>query len=280
MLVSLTLVLHEYCITFHHEVERFWKPTRLSWSIILFFINRYLLLLGTFPAMASHFLISSVHNKVVICRSLVSYNRYFTVAIELNVGALLILRTYALYERSRKILVLLVGAYIVACAIAFWAVFTGGPPSEGMLGEYYAMPGCPWSGTTFTSHKHAVAWGGVLAFDLLIFVLTVLKTLASHGWVKSDLHLLLLRDGSMYFGVMIVTNIANIILLVYGGKFTSGLLGTPMNVIASVLITRLMLNLRDPSLSPRALSMPTVHPGTLAFRHTSRQAFSTFEEAR
>ncbi|KIM38068.1 hypothetical protein M413DRAFT_448092 [Hebeloma cylindrosporum] len=58
----------------------------------------------------------------------------------------------------------------------------------------------------------------------------------------------LLRDGTIYFGVMVVSNLANVLTFMLGGSLTRGAATTFSNVMASVMISRLMLNLRDPSL--------------------------------
>lgn len=74
---------------------------------------------------------------------------------------------------------------------------------------------------------------------------------------------------------MILANLTNILMLVHGGQFTRGVLITPTNIVSSIMITRLMLNLRDPRLSGSGpYSVATLTP--VAF--CSRQAFSTLQD--
>jgi len=54
-------------------------------------------------------------------------------------------------------------------------------------------------------------------FDTLIFIMTVYKSVALHVGSRSTLLSLMLRDGSVYFGVMAAFNVANILTYLYGG---------------------------------------------------------------
>ncbi|KAI5997279.1 hypothetical protein F5J12DRAFT_340893 [Pisolithus orientalis] len=63
---------------------------------------------------------------------------------------------------------------------------------------------------------------------------------------KRSLVDILLRDGAMYFAVMTTINVANIIIFIAGRPNMKSVLSSPTNMLCAALISRLMLNLRDP----------------------------------
>jgi len=64
----------------------------------------------------------------------------------------------------------------------------------------------------------------------------------------STLTTLFMRDGAMYFGITAVCALINVLSLLLGKPLTRDASVTFTNVISSVVMSRLMLNLRDPSL--------------------------------
>jgi len=183
---------------------------------------------------------------MAICRALESYNQYLSVVVAFVVGVLLLVRTYALYEQSRRVLALLVCCAVAGTTVACWSLVHG--QAIDVATEYFFPLGCLSPMSQTLALRYAAAWGGLLAFDTLVFGLTIYKTLVQHRRaVGSSLFTLILRDGAIYFGVMVTLNTANILILVYGGPLTRGDLTMFTNISASVMITRLMLNLRDPS---------------------------------
>jgi hypothetical protein len=179
------------------EVERFWTSSWCTWGSFLFFLNRYLSVLGHIPVVLEYFwttpsslrksLVSTVPplrfgrppsscielralQRVGVrrlstasgcilrfihtpsCHSLQTFHQYFVVVVQLIVGgpsfsparpasavsltrtfvpylALLVLRTYALYDRSRKVLFVLVGTAVVivsfSCVSEHWLAVRG-----------------------------------------------------------------------------------------------------------------------------------------------------------
>ncbi|KAF9458370.1 hypothetical protein BDZ94DRAFT_106179 [Collybia nuda] len=281
-LISFSLLVHEYCLTFAMEVERFWRANRFTWAVFFFYLNRYLTLFGHLPVIVEYFWYSTADGKNKVghqsnrqaliqftcsdrcrsshhiylcsakltpytsCRDLQSYHQYFAVTVQIWVSTLLIMRMYALYDRSRRVLALFLGVALAAVIIACWSIFTG--KEDGPTPEYFLPVGCPASLSHYAATRLAAAWGGMLVFDTLVFSMTVYKSLLLRQTSGMNLLTLMLRDGSIYFGVMIASNLGNILTFVYGGLFTRGVGTTFTNVISSVMITRLMLNLRDPQL--------------------------------
>ncbi|KAF7345844.1 hypothetical protein MVEN_01606100 [Mycena venus] len=183
---------------------------------------------------------------------------------------MLFLRTYALYERSKRVLALMLGV-----AVGTWSVITSTSSDDTSINLYF---GCNFTTSRSEGNSQAVAWAGVTIFDCTIFLLTLYKAFGRHRTNGLDLFTILLRDGvafsfgssvrssvcasdarvlgSLYFGVMVTSNLVNILTLVIGNPYSQGIATTFTNIISSIMITRLMLNLRDPALAHMSGRLP------------------------
>lgn len=274
-LIAFTILFHEYCLTFRLEVERFWSQKKTTLVPLLFFLNRYLVLFGYVPSMFLDFWFPKANDKQMICRSLHSYDQLHVVAVQIVVAVILVMRTHALYNRSFRMLVLMITVVLAAVAIGCWGIATTKGDGAIKSKEYFLIIGCATPRSRAEGLRLATAWSGMLVFDTLIFILTVYKSLALRVRSGSGLLAVMLRDGSLYFGVMVASNVANILTYVYGGTFTRGSIAVFVSIISSVMITRLMLNLRDPKLS----TVPRLSPTNVVNLYTSG-IFSTVVVAR
>ncbi|KAJ6527158.1 hypothetical protein B0H19DRAFT_1385540 [Mycena capillaripes] len=245
------LLFYDYFLTFEWEVSRYWARPNLSWATIFFFLNRYGTLLGNIPVVIQYFWTTpSTPQKTAmygLCILLESYHPYLILVIQMIVGVMLILRTYALYKRSNRILAfMLVFGVTVACVCLGTTLFSN--KGAGLSGDLGLYIGCTYAITARQSMSPIIAWSAMALFDCMIFSLTLYK---AFGWHLTGLNLftVLLRDGSIYFGVIVILNLSNILTFVLGGDYTRGVATTLTNIVSSLMISRLMLNLRDPSLA-------------------------------
>ncbi|TFK65507.1 hypothetical protein BDN72DRAFT_194885 [Pluteus cervinus] len=246
-LISFTILVQEYICTFDQEVERYWSGSSFSWASFFFYLNRYVTLLGHIPVMLQFFWTTQSPAKL-----LVSYPPDISPIFRnsrSNFSVLLIMRMYALYEKSLRILSLFVSVALGAVGFGCWAVLAGKTQPKAV--DIVIEIGCASSLTRYDSIRMAAAWGGLVIFDTLVFVMTLYRSCSFKSSSGLPLMSLLTRDGSMYFGVMVCSALGNIMTFLFGGPFTRGVLTIFTNVISSVAITRLMLHLRDPSLADR-----------------------------
>ncbi|KAF4616708.1 hypothetical protein D9613_008373 [Agrocybe pediades] len=258
-LISYTILVLEYLATFEEEVERFWKAGRINWASGFFYVNRYLTLFGHIPVLVEYFWRTSNPDKRE------SFHQYLAMLIQAIIASMLIMRMYALYERSKKVLALHLTIAIVAVSVGCWAVI-GGKKQDNP--DVKVAAGCGISLTHYQAVRLGVAWSGMLVFDFVVFGLTLYKSLTIPRTRGVDLLDILLRDGAIYFSVMIASNLGNILTFVFGGPFTRGVATTFMNIVSSVMISRLMLNLRNPTLvthSQRDSFVPTMTYPNLTF---------------
>ncbi|KAJ7096601.1 hypothetical protein B0H15DRAFT_825705 [Mycena belliarum] len=240
-----SILIYDYALTFEQEVTRYWG-TSLTWGTLLFYINRYSALLGTVPIVVEYLLVTDDSNK--ICRGLQMYHQYFALMSQILVSVMLITRTYALHERNKLVLALMITVTVVAIINAMVLLLAIRSPNT--LSPVLRSLGCPSASPHALSQRQAGGWSGMLVFDVMIFALTVYKSL-KYGTRGGELFDLLFRDGAMYFGILIASNVINILTYTRGGPVLSGAATSFTNILSSVMLSRLMLNLRDPSLRHR-----------------------------
>ncbi|KAJ7050357.1 hypothetical protein C8F01DRAFT_1377773 [Mycena amicta] len=251
-LVSFSLLFYDYFLTLDWEVARYWGAAQWTWPNIFYFANRYGTLVGNIPVVMQYFWSTPpTARKLMVCKHLESYHQYFIIATQLLVGAMLILRTYALYERNKRVLILMLGFTAGAVAFALWSVITGKSTKGNTNLELYF--GCNYPIARGTGLNLVVPWAAVATFDTMIFLLTLGRVLYRRGRPRNgntmDLLSILLRDGAIYFGVMVMSNLGNILTFALGTPYTRGIATTFTNILSSIMISRLMLNLRDPALA-------------------------------
>lgn len=247
-LASIVVLYYDYFLTFEMEVQRFWTQRTLSWASFFFYVNRYLSLLGH-VIVATEYFSNDLSDSANSCQLLHTYHQYFAIATQLIVGVLLMMRVYALYNQNRGILVFM--CTVAACVVAFglWVIMTGKKnttapaPISGM--------GCSEPLSKEVALRFTAAWSGLLVSDIILFGITVAKAITVGRMGDRALINVLLRDGAMYFLIICLANLANILTLVLGGPIIRGMGTSFTNVISVVMISRLMLNLRSPSLTRR-----------------------------
>ncbi|KAF7324107.1 Amidase domain-containing protein [Mycena kentingensis (nom. inval.)] len=260
VLSPFALLVYEYALTLDEEISRYWGK-RLTWGASLFYLNRYLALFGTVPVVAE-FLLSTDDPlkqpvRVVVppawhllIRTDVTfypacpYHIYFALVSQILVAVILLTRTYALYERNKVILGLTLGVLVAGTTSS--AIILSIGRRRDTLDERLHSLGCPGATSYDSSIRTAAAWVSMLVFDTVIFCLTLLKTFR-HG-LGGNLFTILLRDGAIYFFIMVACNAGNIVSYIAGGPILSGCATTLVNVLSSVVISRILLNLRDPRL--------------------------------
>ncbi|KAJ6484496.1 hypothetical protein C8R47DRAFT_1321556 [Mycena vitilis] len=214
-LLGISILYYDHLINIDSEIQYIWMRNKSS-SSFWFFLVRYIGFVGNLP--------------VIIL-----------VITQLLVSVVAILRTYALYSRNKRLLwcLLILGACLIA--LSSWTVY--GQHAIPVT----VFPGCHLGVTEGTGHHLSASWFCLFLFDLIIFVLTVSKTYSTRrllgGGDELPLHMLMVRDGAMYFAAMAFANLANIITYYSTGPLIRGSLSTFANCVSVSMMSRLMLNL-------------------------------------
>ncbi|KAH9888010.1 EAP30/Vps36 family-domain-containing protein, partial [Cubamyces lactineus] len=225
------LLAYDHLLTLSGEIQFVWGR-KFSGATVVFVLNRY----------------------VTLCRAPIILTEMFSVVVYFIVAIFSTLRVYAIWNKDWRpaLLVLLVGLcipvanmyhYIPSVPGAFaWPLYGCGestPLSDVQLAK------------ALTAIIVAVAiaiHSCAIATDLLVLILTWVKTyhikkLASILETEASFATLILRDGSLYLGAMLVLNVIDLVIL------RSDVLFDPLpvfiDVFTCILISRFMLNLRQ-----------------------------------
>ncbi|KAF8206931.1 hypothetical protein K438DRAFT_416822 [Mycena galopus ATCC 62051] len=261
IIIPFTVLVYDYLLTLRQEVAGFWR-TRLTLGSFFFYTNRYSPLFGNLPILIQYYSTTTDPDKLPVrrllasparhpltilelCRVFRAYHQYFALISQVLVAVMLIMRTFALYERSKKILALTILVTLGAFVFAAWILLTGNDLDT--LSAQIDAFGCPIGTSHSKSLRLGAAWSGMLVFDVTIFGLTLFKALTLDAR-RGSLLTVLLRDGSVYFALMTISNACNIGTYTMGNAFTRGSATTVTNVVSSVGISHLMFNIIDPNI--------------------------------
>ncbi|KAI6142701.1 hypothetical protein BKA82DRAFT_1000230 [Pisolithus tinctorius] len=233
---ALTFLLYDHLITLAEEVTYIWAHPKHA-SAILFFVNRYL---GCFLAVTQTVMLFVIMSPEVC----IQYTHYRRVLIFMNqaiVCTLFIIRTYALYGGNKRLLAFLLFTSLALASPVAWSLARQQGTSATNI------PGCQMIYNTNTATHLAIPPEALCIFDTLIFVLTVYKTfkvgIRSNAHSKPNLVMLLLRDGAIYFVIVAMVNLANILTFFVAPELLRGGLTIVSICIAITMVSRLMLNL-------------------------------------
>ncbi|KAI8998507.1 hypothetical protein BD414DRAFT_519645 [Trametes punicea] len=247
LIVTTAILYYDYVLTLFHEIEFFWRSANLSLVSVLFVINRYLGILGPIPIAIEYF---SVDLSEEAGRFLQTYHQAYAICSQGIVAIMLVIRTYALYERSRRILVLLIATHLAGGIMCLISMVTNLSPEKTSTPLPFKFTGCDLSLTDEQCVNIALAWGAMLWFDTTIFALTLVRALRMRRHLPGGLIQIMFRDGTIYYGIMVAANVSNIItfLVTRSGSPLKGMDTTLTNVLSTTLTSRLILNLRNPKL--------------------------------
>ncbi|KAI0365794.1 hypothetical protein BV20DRAFT_1056178 [Pilatotrama ljubarskyi] len=279
-IVGVALLAYDHLLTFSDEVHFVWGR-KFSGATVVFVLNRYVTLFSKIVLPISTFWWPNQTDKVSTlnmtggvmclkaCRSCaapVILTEIFTVVAYFVVAVFSALRVYAIWDKDwRPLLLVLIIALSVPVTNMYHYIQS---IPQAFL---YPLYGCAESTTLDEDQLDAYAESSYLVFaskcsssfifrlslathtcaiaaDLLVLVLTWIKTyevkkLAAVLRTDASFSYLLLRDGTLYFGTMLILNAVDLIVL------RSDVIFNPLpifiDVFTCILISRFMLNLRE-----------------------------------
>ncbi|KAG1721373.1 hypothetical protein EDB19DRAFT_519773 [Suillus lakei] len=226
---GLAILVFDYFITFSEEVEWTWfKP----WDItrVIFIISRYLPFVGV--GMTAYDALRSSNQ----CASTVEGNVIHIIGI-VAAEALLAIRTWAFWQKSKRLLIGLL-AYAVLAIIA--AIVVDLSPKMLIPGEEPPPGTCYFEST----RNAAVVYMFLAVFESVILILTVYKRVHDYQDFRSGIVVTLYHDGMVYMSCILTITITNVIIGVALPSAYSNMFDTLQLVIHSVLASRLLFRLR------------------------------------
>ncbi|KAM5541382.1 hypothetical protein V8D89_004936 [Ganoderma adspersum] len=244
---TLALIVYEYLITIGAEVELFWRR-KVTGASVLFLANRYLVLFYNLSLLRDlwPFTISS-------CGQWANGTRAVEILCYVPWGAFSALRVFALTNRNWFVALIVFLLSMAPVGVNFadfhWSTIT----IDSVWGCGQDVAESPSLSTSLT----IISRTSLIASDLIVIVVTWLATykttrLARVAGHKSriTLSVLLLRDGMIYFIVLMTMNVMHLafstssVLINVGDGNVSDIIQViePLNAI---LVWRFMLNLQE-----------------------------------
>ncbi|TCD69426.1 hypothetical protein EIP91_007773 [Steccherinum ochraceum] len=238
-LLGVAILYYDYCLTFSTEVTYIWSRRNFlsfSWPFLL---NRYFSILANIATTAGSF---APFRTVKSCQNYTLFHQLVIVFAQLIVGYILALRTFALWGRSRRVLILILGVAALLLAISLWAL-------TGQTSDTSIDLGCHTASSKISAIHIAVAWECLFVFDTMILCLTLYKSYKEISRARigtlDELFLLIARDGAMYFAVMACANLVNVFTFYFWSPALRGALSTAASSVSVSMMSRLMLNLQE-----------------------------------
>jgi len=240
ILAGLTILVYDHLLTLGTEVKHIWS-SKLRPSTCWFLAVRYIGLAASLTILVFYFgdlghesclTMQWIWEVLIVVQE---------VLVELSLG----LRVFAMYGLNLWILTCLLGAGGLSASLALWAIVKYGHPQ--MLSAP-GMSGCHTSFQRISAIRLAGAWEAQIVCDTLVFALTVRRAYTQRRALPRYTGTLVERmvtDGGMYFGIIVLANLANLLTFYFGDVLLSGFLSWFTTSLSMTLLCRLMLNLHE-----------------------------------
>ncbi|KAF8126805.1 hypothetical protein EV363DRAFT_1347490 [Boletus edulis] len=239
-LVIIIAVSYDYCVTFSNEVKYIWRRP-WTWVSTLFLLIRYAGYLSVLP--------EKVRRNIIYLLGNWAYPLFW-------VGAdmMMILRVYAMYNRSRIILGILLVMYITEVVFLFVSSSIYSDPTYVTVSTIplLDLTLCNISFSTQTWNNASTITQFILGTVLCVLAVTPLvrESLQMHKttrkWQLNSYMRLLVREGILYFIVTLFYSLVNMLGLL--GVIPFGLV-TPffvaINIPLYTLTPRFVVNVRE-----------------------------------
>lgn len=229
LFACITLLVYDYTLTFQQEVELVWKG-RWGLGTVLFVFNRYSPFVESVVSISIRFFFPSPQ----MCEKLTAVLTWFIVLGLLTSESILMLRTYAIWNRSRKALwiLLVTGTLVSALGVTFTEM-------ELRSIKWKHAPdgkGCHISeaGTIIF-----LAYISLLVCETTIAAMTAIKAVSHLRRSNSDFVVTLYRDGFLFYLYCIGISLLNIVLTVTGPRLVNWL-ATLQHIIHSICCSRVL----------------------------------------
>ncbi|EGO03633.1 hypothetical protein SERLA73DRAFT_69480 [Serpula lacrymans var. lacrymans S7.3] len=270
IVVSFTIWIFDYSLTFDQEVRHIWIR---SWGLVetFFFGSRYIPLLGLltdFYCEFSRTLMFDLFERALPVTFMpyheTSCRPWYDAASWLNTfgiwaaEGLILLRTYALYQCSRKLLIAFI-LYISVAEVATILIEIHELRSIQYAPSFERTPRCF---VAAGSRIFGINYGMLLVFELIIMSLTIYQYFRHHRSSRHQLLNTVYQDGISYIVCLACLSTVNVLVFVVAPSEYSGLLDTFQLAMHSVLSSHVLFNLRDmtrlSTLGPNRLTITSI----------------------
>ncbi|KAJ7279469.1 hypothetical protein C8J57DRAFT_1502119 [Mycena rebaudengoi] len=274
-LAGFSVLAYDHLLTLPMEAKYIWK-SKLRPSTLWFLLLRYTCLISSIWMYTFYFVVFDYepislflnYSHLRITFHLPSPT-VATHVLKFLIESTLIVRVFAMYGRNPWILAALGAQVLFVPAISLWGNINNGRP-QMLNAPGPGMPGCHYAIPRTTALRLAGTWGGLIACDVFVFLLTLWKAYTQRRsnsalmYRSTTLVERMWRDGAMYFGMIVLVNTANLLTFYFGdvgfcsnSTYTvlaladgykillAGFLSWPASNLAITLLSRLILNLHE-----------------------------------
>ncbi|KAF9460256.1 hypothetical protein BDZ94DRAFT_1266390 [Collybia nuda] len=200
-LAATAMLVYDTFLTFDREVDAIWRS---QWTAVkaLFFFNRYANI-GAY--VTSIVAINSTWPRDS-CLRYVIFPGIFNLIQQVVIGSILMLYTYALFNRSKTVFAITFTVFLVQIVVIGWSLgaITAVPLPRGFVG-------CIYAGKTGTGIRVQTSWIMQLVFISVAFGLMIWKAITlKKCQVRAPLVTIMTKDGLKYFGVIFTANFVNV----------------------------------------------------------------------
>ncbi|KAF8194322.1 hypothetical protein K438DRAFT_1968937 [Mycena galopus ATCC 62051] len=241
-LAGAVIFIYDCFLTFGMEFKYIWS-SKLRPGTCWFLAIRYIALSANIAISAYYFVDLDHESTLTLKLSTLMLNRsHGQILVEVTLS----IRVFAMYGLNKWILAGLLGANGVFATVGVFIIveYVKHPELLAMPG----LSGCDAANSRSSAIRSAGGWVGILVCDILVFALTVrwafIQRRTSPLYAGSLMQRMA-NDGSMYFGIIGLANLANVLTFYLGDILLSGFLSWFTTNLSVALLSRLMLNLYE-----------------------------------
>jgi len=232
-LVPFAIIIYDHMLTFQFEVEYIWKRPKRR-SSYLFLLIRYVSLLSNIGVMLLNFGDVATDN----CNTW-NIARISLLILQCTLSDVILgLRIYVMYNFGRIVLACLCAVGFITITLAVLSIVDQTWISSG-------LSSCQYGIQKSTAIRMAGAWEAQFVCDVTVFTFTVVRSYRQGFKIPGSILDFMVHDGAMYFAVLALVNLANILMYYIGDPWTAASLSWFTSTISVTMICRLMLNLHE-----------------------------------
>jgi len=233
-----SLMTYDWITSLEREVTRIWCS---KWSLVkvLYLYAKYA------PFVSMSF---AVHERFSSTCGTMTFTTLFAGATIVISDVILMLRTYSIYNKSRKILAIFGLSLIIGLGVAFWSL-------SNLTDSFHLSDAMAHvsSSSCFLAQestgKAIVCYVSLFAGEAVIGLLTFWKTVDSYRKSGSlnQIISMVYCEGLFYYFLIIPLTFANTLVIIFVPEGLKLLLDSPLTVMHSILCCRLVLHIREVS---------------------------------
>ncbi|KAJ7627436.1 hypothetical protein FB45DRAFT_60813 [Roridomyces roridus] len=253
------ILAYDWICTFDQELAYVWSRP-FSLGTVIFALNRYLPFIDIPVAFFAKFM-RITPEDCLRRNELVGWMSAFGLCIS---EGILILRTYALWERKRSVLIVLCTMFLMTLVVAFVTTYLE------LRSLHYSDVQTDGVGCTLAKAGSVIIFGYLmlLVSETVIVILTAIKAYRDLRFARLPWLVQLYREGILFYVYIFAISLANILVPALAPSRFSNWLASPQRVLHSVLCTRVLLLIRRQAV----YEDPDLDRGTHDYVQTTRES--------